>query len=85
LRERTMAGLASAKARGRKGGRPRSLSADKIALAQTMLASAAHEYTREGVAKQLGVGRTTLYRALMAAATADSGAANGRRDGTEAA
>ncbi len=62
LRERTLAGLASAKARGKKGGRPKSLDAEKVKLARTMLANP--DYTRSFVAAHLGIGRTTLYRAL---------------------
>ncbi len=37
IRERTMAGLAAARARGRKGGRPPKLSAEKLRVAQRLL------------------------------------------------
>src|SRR6202011_3801534 len=38
IRERTKAGLAAARARGRVGGRPRSMSEDKIRAAKKLLA-----------------------------------------------
>lgn len=62
LIERTKAGLASARARGRKGGRPRALNKDDLRLARSMLADAT--VTMSEVAKHFGVGRNTLYRAL---------------------
>jgi len=37
IRERTMAGLAAARARGRKGGRPRKLTDKQIAMARQLL------------------------------------------------
>jgi len=39
IRERTVAGLASARARGRLGGRPRAMSPEDIAVAKTLLAN----------------------------------------------
>ena len=62
IRERTQAGLAAARLRGRVGGRPRQLSADQIRLARQLLADP-HTTTQE-VAAALHVSRTTLYRAL---------------------
>ncbi len=62
IRERTMAGLAAARARGRKGGRPRKLDARKVALARTMLQDP--NVSVSEVARTLGVDRGTLYRAL---------------------
>ena len=62
IRERTLAGLASARARGRKGGRPRKLTERKLAQARAMLKDPEQSVTE--VAKVLGVGRATLYRAL---------------------
>lgn len=60
IRERTMAGLASARARGRKGGRPRKLNQTKIELAATALAN---KDTNVGeLCNLLGVSRQTLYR-----------------------
>lgn len=62
IRERTLAGLAAARARGRKGGRPRKLDARKIATAKRMLEDPNQIVTE--VAELLGVARSTLYRAL---------------------
>ena len=62
IRDRTLAGLSAARARGRVGGRPRALNADKLAIAQQMHASRQH--TMDAIAKVLGVSRTTLYRHL---------------------
>lgn len=62
IRERTNAGLAVARARGRKGGRPRKMDKEKVALARELLSNP--ERTVGEVCKILGVGKTTLYRAL---------------------
>ena len=67
IRDRTMAGLAAARARGRKGGRPKKLTGRKLAQARAMLKDPDQSVTE--VAKVLGVGRATLYRALKAEAT----------------
>ena len=59
-RERTMAGLASARARGRVGGRPPKMSPAKVRLAQ---AAMGQPETRVGsLCKELGISRQTLYR-----------------------
>jgi len=62
IRERTMAGLTAARARGRVGGRPPKMTADKVKVAQDMYAS--REYTVDAIAKTLGVSRKTIYRHL---------------------
>jgi DNA invertase Pin-like site-specific DNA recombinase len=62
IRERTNAGLAAARARGRKGGRKAVLTAKKLEAARALLQDRNRSVGE--VAKQLGVGRTTLYRAL---------------------
>ena len=62
IRERTNAGLAAARARGRKGGRKAVLTAKKLNAARALLQDRNRSVGE--VAKQLGVGRTTLYRAL---------------------
>ena len=67
IRERTMAGLASARARGRTGGRPRKLDNKKIANARRLLEDPNQSVTE--VAGLLGVSRTTLYRALKHSTT----------------
>ncbi|MBF9197153.1 recombinase family protein [Microvirga terrestris] len=65
IRERTMAGLAAAQARGRLGGRPRSLNERDIALARTMLAD--EKITVAEIANMLGGTASTLYRYIPAA------------------
>ncbi|WP_043501767.1 recombinase family protein [Georgenia sp. SUBG003] len=60
-RERTMAGLAAARAQGRVGGRPTVMDADKIAAAR--FRQAAGE-TPTQIARALGVSRATVYRHL---------------------
>ena len=62
IRKRTLAGLASARARGRMGGRPKLLDAKKVALARAMHADKATAIT--DICATLSVGRTTLYRHL---------------------
>ena len=60
IRERTMAGLASARARGRKGGRPRVLTGEKKALVFEALQN--RNKSVKEIAKALGVGEATVYR-----------------------
>jgi len=64
IAERTRAGMAAAKARGAKIGRPAKLSAQQIAHARMLIET--HRETATAVARTMGVGRTTLYRALRA-------------------
>lgn len=61
IRERTAAGLDAARSRGAKLGRPASLTGDQLAQARTLV-TAGHRVPE--VARTLGVGRSTLYRAL---------------------
>ena len=60
IRERTQAGLTAARARGRLGGRPPSLSDDDKRVAQAMLKDPS--ITMVEVAKRLNVSPATLYR-----------------------
>ena len=62
ISERTRAGLAAARARGRKGGRPRLLSPKKVREAKLLLADP--KATVTDVAATFGVSRATLYKAL---------------------
>ena len=62
IRERTKAGLEAARARGRRGGRPRVMNAKKIALAKSMLKDKSNSVA--DVSQALGVSRTTLYSYL---------------------
>lgn len=69
LRERTAAGLeaiAGRRARGRQGGRPRKMTAEKIAVARQMYAS--EQYTVDQIARTLGVTCGTVYAHLDRAA-----------------
>src|SRR6185503_2469555 len=59
IRERTQAGLASARARGRLGGRPRKMT--KATLHMAMAAMADPQANARVVARRLGVSTTTLY------------------------
>ena len=60
VRERTMAGLASARARGRKGGRPRSMGEGKVKLASRLMRDP--ELSIAEVCRAVGVSSATLYR-----------------------
>ena len=71
IRERTQAGLASAKARGRIGGRPRSLSDKDITAAKAMLSDVS--ISVEEVAQHLGVSPSTLYRHIPGGRSSLSG------------
>ena len=68
IRERTNAGLAAARARGRKGGRKPKLSARQIAHARKLLDD--RETTIKEVAASFNVNRATIYRALGLGAAA---------------
>ncbi|WP_253717939.1 recombinase family protein [Sphingomonas sp. AP4-R1] len=63
-RERTRAGLAAARARGRKGGRPAKLSPEKVRFATRLLGNP--DTSVSEVARTLGVHRSTLHKALQA-------------------
>jgi len=62
IRDRTVAGLAAARARGRMGGRPSKLNADQVRTARRLYDE--RELTVEEIGRILGVSRTSIYRAL---------------------
>lgn len=62
IRERTMAGLEAARARGRKGGRKPTMDEKKIALASKLMSD--REVPISEVCGAVGVSRSTLYRYL---------------------
>jgi DNA invertase Pin-like site-specific DNA recombinase len=63
IRERTRAGLAAARARGRQGGRPKKLdSARKIAMAQSLYDDETHSI--DDICQMLAVSRATLYEEI---------------------
>lgn len=65
IRERTQAGLAAARARGRVGGRPTVWTPEKLRTARAMHESGAHDVA--SIARILGVSRASVYRALSSA------------------
>ena len=60
IRERTTAGLAAARSRGRRGGRPSVMTIDKLQVAREMYRSG--QYTVAAIATTLGVSRASIYR-----------------------
>src|SRR5699024_380395 len=60
ISERTKAGLASARARGRKGGRPYTMTPAKVRLAMTSMGQAGTQVS--ALCTELGITRQTLYR-----------------------
>ncbi|NLZ97495.1 MAG: recombinase family protein, partial [Micrococcus sp.] len=62
IRERTNAGLAAARARGRTGGRPPLLTKEKLSTARKLYEQ--QDMTVAQIGEVLGVSRTTIYRAL---------------------
>lgn len=69
IRERTIAGLAAARARGRKGGRKPALSPADVRKAAAMLADP--HITKSEIARHFSVSRVTLNAALARAGLAD--------------
>lgn len=65
IRERTMAGLEAARARGKRGGRPKGLS--KKAEQKAMVAETLYKERKlsiKEICEQIGISRPTLYRYL---------------------
>src|SRR5215471_836217 len=67
--ERIKAGLAAAKRRGRRGGRPQAMREEQLAAMQTALDAGA---SKAAMCRTFGVKRTTLYEALARSATAQA-------------
>lgn len=63
VRDRTVAGLEAARARGRVGGRPTVMTPQRTAAARALLAAPGATVT--SVAGDLGVSRATLYRTVL--------------------
>jgi DNA invertase Pin-like site-specific DNA recombinase len=59
IRERTRAGLEAARARGRKGGRPKALDAEKRAVALDLYEQRRHAVGE--ICRTLGISKPTLY------------------------
>jgi DNA invertase Pin-like site-specific DNA recombinase len=64
IRERTLAGLKAARARGRNGGRPKKLNPKELKTIRTLLRS--NEVPVQDIAAQFKVNRSTLYRNVTA-------------------
>jgi DNA invertase Pin-like site-specific DNA recombinase len=77
IRERTLAGLTAARDRGRLGGRPSSMTPQKLAIARQLYDGRQH--TVAAIAETLGVSRATIYRHLGSVAPAPSLPAPARR------
>ena len=60
IRERTQAGLKSARARGRVGGRPAKLTGKDLTMARALMQDKTNDVTE--IAKRFSVSRSTLYR-----------------------
>ena len=60
IRERTQAGLTAARARGRKGGRPKSLIARQISIAQSLYAD--RNIPIPEICRTLKISKATFYR-----------------------
>lgn len=73
VRERTLAGLAAARARGRMGGRPKRLDPSKLALALRLHYEDKH--TIKEICQMMGISKSTLYNYLAKADSDVVGAA----------
>ena len=62
IRERTLAGLTAARARGRRGGRPKAL--DKVNLSMALEIYRAKNVSVGSICKRFEVSKRTLYRYL---------------------
>ena len=60
IRERTMAGLRAARARGRMGGRKRQVAPEKVKAAAQLMKN--KEVTIKDICTTLGIAKSTLYR-----------------------
>ena len=63
IRERTLAGLAAARERGKLGGRPKALDTKQAALVRSLYK--AEELSVKEICALLGIGKTTFYRYLQ--------------------
>ncbi|MGI8722152.1 MAG: recombinase family protein, partial [Geodermatophilaceae bacterium] len=66
IRERTLAGLTAARARGRSGGRPTVWTPDKLRAVVELQQAGQHDVAT--IARVLGVSRASVYRALNSGA-----------------
>jgi DNA invertase Pin-like site-specific DNA recombinase len=64
IRERTLAGLESARRRGKSGGRPKALTPKEVQMLRNMAAD--KSLTVADICKQMDIGKTTFYRYVKA-------------------
>jgi DNA invertase Pin-like site-specific DNA recombinase len=64
IKERTNAGLQAARARGRKGGRPKALTEKKLSMARALYADKVNSINE--ICQTLKISKTSLYRYLKA-------------------
>lgn len=64
IRERTNAGLSAARARGRKGGRPKTLNSEKRRLAVKLYNDKQHNI--KTICEMMGISKPTLYKYIEA-------------------
>jgi DNA invertase Pin-like site-specific DNA recombinase len=62
IRERTTAGLTAARARGRRGGRPKVLTGKRLSIAQSLYADSKTSIPE--ICRTLKISRATLYRSI---------------------
>jgi DNA invertase Pin-like site-specific DNA recombinase len=62
IRERTTAGLTAARARGRRGGRPKALTPRQLSIAKALYTDKQHSIAE--ICQTLKISRATLYRAI---------------------
>jgi len=62
MRERTLAGIAAARARGRKGGRRHVLNSKQREAVLSLLKS--RDISVQDISRQFGVSRSTIYNIL---------------------
>jgi DNA invertase Pin-like site-specific DNA recombinase len=62
IRERTMAGLKAARARGKNGGRPAKLTGKDLTMAKALMQDKTNNV--QDIANRFGVSRSTLYRLI---------------------
>ncbi len=62
IRERTQAGLVAARARGRRGGRPKALTGRQLNIAQSLYDDPKNSIAE--ICRTLKISKVTLYRAL---------------------
>jgi DNA invertase Pin-like site-specific DNA recombinase len=74
IKERTAAGLVAARARGRKGGRPKVMDTKKVAMANALRADP--NLSVAEICRQLGVSETTFYRYTTGLMSRDSPASD---------